>query len=255
MSLSDDLLFAFEVHSPEQIRAAFASGLDPNAPINDKPPILILAEMYLRSPRFPECLRVMLDAGASLHDPFLEILLLDEPTRLRQILQPSPDSLRRRFSLACAFTSLHGVSALHVCAEYNSVHCARLLLDSGLDVNVRAALDPNGFAGHTPLFHAVNSNQNHCRPVMELLVDAGANLDLRLKGLVWGSGFEWETLLFDVTPISYAQCGLYFQFHRPEIQVYSNISYLFRKRYSADPPLRNIPNKYLQDARVFPPRT
>ncbi len=104
-----------------------------------------------------------------------------------------------------------------------------------------------------PVFHAVNSNQNHCRPVMELLVDSGANLDLRLKGLVWGHGFDWETLLFDVTPISYAQCGLYFQFHRPEHQIYSNITYLFRKRYSFDPPLRNVPNKYLQDSRVFPP--
>jgi ankyrin repeat protein len=122
-------------------------------------------------------------------------------------------------------------------------------------VNIRAGFDTNGFGGHTPLFHAVNSNQNHCRPVMEFLVDSGADLELRLKGLVWGSGFDWETYLFDVTPISYAQCGLYFQFHRPEHQVYSNITYLFRKRYSVDPPLRNIPNKYLQDSRVFPPRT
>ncbi len=91
--------------------------------------------------------------------------------------------------------------------------------------------------------------------MMELLVEAGADLDLRLKGLVWGAGFEWETVVFDVTPISYAQCGLYFQFHRPEAQVYSNIAYLYGKRYSAEPPIRNVPNKYLQDKRVFPPRT
>ena len=71
---------------------------------------------------------------------------------------------------------------------------------SGLAVNVRADLDPNGFGDHTPLLHAVNSNQNRCRPVMELLADSGANLDIRLKGLVWGSGFESETLLFDITP-------------------------------------------------------
>lgn len=207
MALSDDLLFAFEIHSPEKIRTILAAGLDPNVPINGKAPIHILTEMYLRSPRFADCLRVMLDAGASLHDPLLESLLLDDAVRLRQLLQSSPDSLHRRFSLPCAFTSLHEVSALHLCAEYNSIHCAR------------------------------------------------ANLDVRLKGLVWGSGFDWETLLFDVTPISYAQCGLYFQFHRPEHQVYSNITYLFRKRYSADPPLHNIPNKYLQDSGVFPPRT
>jgi ankyrin repeat protein len=255
MSLTDDLLFAFEIHSPEKIRGILSAGLDPNTPINGKPPILILVEMYLRSLRFTDCLSIMLEAGATLNDPLFEILLLDDHARLRKLFQSSPDSLQRRFSLDCAFTSLQGVSALHICAEYNSIHCAQVLLDAGLDVNVRADLDLNGFGGHTPIFHAVNSNQNHCRPVMELLVDSGADLGLRLKGLVWGSGFEWETLLFDVTPISYAQCGLYFQFHRPEHQVYSNITCLFRKRYSADPPLRNVPNKYLQDSRVFPPRT
>src|SRR5208283_2046446 len=255
MALSDDLLFAFEIHSPEKIRSVLAAGLDPKFPINGKAPIRILTEMYLRSPRFVDCLRVILDAGASLDDPFLESLLLDDSVRLRQLLQSSPNCLHRCYSLPCAFTSLQEVSALHLCAEYNSIHCARALLDSGIDVNIRAGFDANGFGGHTAVFHAVNSNQNHCRPVMEFLVDSGANLDLRLKGLVWGSGFDWETLLFDVTPISYDQCGLYFQFHRPEHQVYSNITYLFRKRYALDPPLRNIPNKYLQDSRVFPPRT
>ena len=69
---------------------------------------------------------------------------------------------------------------------------------------------------------------------MELLVDAGADLDVRVKGLVWGMGFEWETTIFDVTPISYAQCGLYFQFHRKEQNVYGNIAYLWRKKYGSE---------------------
>jgi hypothetical protein len=54
-------------------------------------------------------------------------------------------------------------------------------------------------------------------------VDAGADLDVRVKGLVWGMGFEWETTIFDVTPTSYAQCGLYFQFHRKEQNRHGNI--------------------------------
>lgn len=61
--------------------------------------------------------------------------------------------------------------------------------------------------------------------------------------------------MFDVTPISYAQCGLYFQFHRPEKYVYGNIAYLYKKRYGSALQVRNVPNKYLQDDRVFPPRT
>lgn len=56
---------------------------------------------------------------------------------------------------------------------------------------------------------------------------------------------DWETVVYDVTPLSYAQCGLYRQFHRREEDVYSNIEYLFRERYGTKPPLRNVPNKYL----------
>ena len=56
---------------------------------------------------------------------------------------------------------------------------------------------------------------------------------------------SWETVVHDITPISYAQCGLYMQFHRHEEDVYRNIDYLFRKRYSRTPPFRNVPNKYL----------
>jgi hypothetical protein len=90
---------------------------------------------------------------------------------------------------------------------------------------------------------------------MELLVEAGADLDVRLKGLVWGAGFEWETVVFDITPISYAQCGLYAQFHRRDEDVYSNIAYLYKSRYGSELPVRNVPNKYLADNRVFPPKT
>ena len=57
----------------------------------------------------------------------------------------------------------------------------------------------------TPIFHTVNSNFNHCRPAMEMLVDAGADSDVRVKMLLWGESMTWETAVYDVTPISYAQ--------------------------------------------------
>lgn len=255
MSISDDLLGEFEVHSPKGIREALDAGASPIEPIRGKNPIDWLIEMYFRSPRFADCLRTLLDAGAVIADPLLEAVLLDDDAGLRRIVKTSGDNLHRKLHLECAYTSLQGVSALHVCAEYNSVRCAGVLLESGVDVNVRADTDARGIGGQTPLFHTVNSNQNHCRPIMELLVEAGADLDVRLQGLRWGGGFEWETTLFDVTPLSYAQCGLYFQFHRPEEYVYSNITYLYKKRYGVKPQIRNVPNKYLQDTRVFPPRT
>ena len=126
------------------------------------------------------------------------------------------------------------------------LRCAGVLIEAGAEINARADVDASdGLGGQTPLFHAVNSNQNYCRPMMELLVDAGADLDVRLKGLVWGDTMPWETLVFDVTPVSYAQCGLYRQFHRREKDIYSNIAYLHRKRYGTEPEVRNVPNKYL----------
>ncbi|MCI0692255.1 hypothetical protein L0337_09665 [candidate division KSB1 bacterium] len=112
-------------------------------------------------------------------------------------------------------------------------------------MNAPAEVDAVGFGGQTPVFHAVNSIFNYCRPMLELLVEAGADLEVRLKGLVWGGGSDWETLILDVTPISYAQCGLYSQFHRREHDVYNNLSYLYRRRHGAQLRVRNVPNKYL----------
>ena len=243
--MSQELLDAFERHSPESIRAALLAGVSPREVIRGKTPIVWLVEMYTRSDRFAECLRVMQEAGATLDDRLLAALLLDDDDALRERLAADPQALGRRFSLECSYTSLDGVSALHVCAEYNSVRCARALLAAGHEVDPRADVDHEGIGGQTPLFHAVNSNGNHCRGAMELLVEAGASLDVRLKGVRWGRGFEWETLVLDVTPLSYAQCGLYAQFHRREADVYANLEYLTRKRDGTSPAFPNVPNRYL----------
>jgi hypothetical protein len=240
-----DLLGEFEVHSPDGIRKLLAAGVSPTDAINGKRPIDCLIEMYLRSPRFAECLQAMLDQGATIGDSLLEALLLDDEAALLTLLDKSPESLQRKLSPLCAFTSCRGVSALHICAEFNSIRCARVLLDAGAEVNAPADRDADGLGGHTPVFHAVNSIFNYCRPVMEMLVEAGADLDIRVAALLWGESMDWETVVYDVTPISYAQCGLYRQFHRREEDVYRNIAYLHRKRYEKEPPLRNAPNKYL----------
>jgi hypothetical protein len=245
VSLQADLLGAFEEHSPDGIRKVLAAGANPTEPIKGKRPIDSLIEMYLRSPRFPECLQVMLNAGATVGDPLLEAILLDDDAQLRGLFAKSGKSLWTKLSPLCAFTSCRGVSPLHICAEFNSIRCIRVLLENGADVNAPAEQDPDGTGGHTPIFHAVNSIFNYCRPAMEMLVEAGADLDIRVKALLWGESMSWETVLFDVTPISYAQCGLYRQFHRREEHIYGNIEYLYGKRYGAKPPARNVPNKYL----------
>ena len=79
---------------------------------------------------------------------------------------------------------------------------------------------------------------------MELLANAGADLDVRVKGLVWGGGFEWKTNVFDVTPMSYAQCGLRSSTGGNRMSI--AIAFLYARRYGSEPPVRNVPNKYLQ---------
>ncbi len=246
MSFEAELLGAFEVHSPEGIRESLSAGASPTELIKGKRPVDCLIEGYLRSPKFRKCLQVLVDAGASLGDPLLQAVLMDDDQGLRRLLKESSAAIQRKMSPLCAFTSCRGVSALHVCAEFNSLRCASALLDAGADVNAWADVDSDGLGGQTPIFHAVNSIFNYCRPMMALLVDRGARLDIRVKSLLWGESFEWETVIFDVTPISYAQCGLYKQFHRAEDDIYSNIAYLHEKLYGAAPTLRNVPNQYLR---------
>ena len=245
VSMKSELLGAFEDHSPNEIQRLLEAGVSPTEPIDGKRPIDCLIEMYPRTRRFPECLQLMLDAGATTGDPLLEAILLDDDDALRRLLAHSAEEVHRKLRFVSAFTSCWCVTGLHVCADFNSVKCARVLLEAGADVDACADQTAEGIGGQTPIFHAVNSIFNYCRPVMELLTEAGADLSLRVPALLWGESMSWETVLYDVTPVSYAQCGLYRQFHRQEEHVYSNIEYLFTKRYGTAPPIRNVPNLYL----------
>lgn len=241
----DDLLVAFETHSVERLRALLDAGFDMRSPVQGKTPVNFLIEMYFRSDRFPDCLRLLLERGATLDDPKLAPILLDDPQALEAAVRRDPALLAHRTSLVCAFTPLVGASLLHVAAEYGHLAVAEKLLELGAEVDARAATDEFGLNGQTALFHAVNSNANRSAPVMRLLLAAGAQPDLRLPGITWGQGFDWETICFDVTPVSYAQLGLLPQMHRREQDCYDNVRALLEASGRAVPPLGNVPNRYL----------
>lgn len=241
----DQVLEAIERHSVAGLRAAIDGGLDPCATVRGKSLICWLTEMYSRSDDFVPCLRLLLDRGAPIDDPVVVPVLLNDAGAVRAAVRANPSLLDYRTSMVSAFTPLVGASLLHVAAEYGNAEAATALITMGADVDARAAVDEHGLNGHTLLFHTVNSSHNRSAPILKMLLNAGARVDITLPGLTWGKGFEWETTMFDVTPISYAQCGLLPQVHRQEQDIYENIALLLRSAGRVVPPLDNVPNRYL----------
>jgi hypothetical protein len=124
--------------------------------------------------------------------------------------------------LATHGTPLAGTTLLHMCVDYDELEIARWLIARGMDVNTKAAVDADGFGGHTALFSTVVSQPNHwmnflkqpqVAPFTELLLDHGADPNVRAslrKQLHPGYGPE-ETMreYRDVTPLSWGR-----RFHR-----------------------------------------
>jgi ankyrin repeat protein len=239
------LLFGFETHSIEKIQEALDGGIDVNGLLEGKTPLTWLVEMYLRSPKFSDCVRCLVQAGARCPDAGLLAVLLDDAKMLGAELRKKPSWIRHRVDIRSAFTPLFGASLLHVAAEFGLVRAALVLLKAGANVEAKAAVDDYGFNGHTPIFHTVCQRGNHCQPVLRLLLKHGAKADIRLAGITWGKSFEWETTIFDATPISYAQAGLLPQIQRDERDIYENIKLLAQASDRDIPEDLNVPNKYL----------
>ncbi len=241
-----ELIGALETHSVDEIREILDSGLDARIRIDGKSTVNWLTEMYFRSDRFPECLRLLLDHGAMLDDPLLEHVLQNDGPALSAALRADSALLVHQTSMVSCFTPLLGASLLHVAAEFGHEAAARVLIDYGADVNANAAVNEFGLNGHTPLFHVVNSHDNRSLPILQLLLEAGARCDVLVPGIIWGEGFEWETTFFDVTPVSYCHFGLLPQVHRRETDIVENIRLMLSESGRPVPPMGNIPNRYLQ---------
>ena len=239
------LLIAFELHSPSEIQEAFNNGISPNEILNGQPLINSLIDMYARGPRFKECIKVFVDNGLVFEDKTLLAVLLDDAEMLNKILINDKAALNNTYSFNGTFTPLLEVSLLHICAEYNHTNCASILVNHGADINAIAGIDENGFGGQPPIFHTVNQDANKSLDMLKLLLNHKANLDITVKGLIWGKGYDWETFIPSVNPISYAMMGLLRQFQRTEKDIYEIVQLLMKAQYGIDYSPRNIPNKYL----------
>jgi hypothetical protein len=206
-----------------------------------------MIEMYTRTPRFKDCVQAFIDHGLKSEPRELLAVFIDDATKLEAMIKADPALVSKTYSLFNnTYTPLTGGTLLHFCAEYNCVACAKVLMRYGADINAKAALDEHGFGGHTPIFHTVNQNGNNSKEMLHFLLDHGADFSITVKGLIWGKGYEWETFIPAVNPISYAMMGLLPQMHREDTTIAETVSLLIKRAYGIDYKPGNVPCAYLK---------
>ena len=117
-------------------------------------------------------------------------------------------------------TPIDGGTLLHLAVYWDELDMARWLLERGMDPNVRAAVDADGFGGHTPLFNTVVSqaafwmnyqrgpNAPNDSAFTELLLARGADPDARASirmRLGPGHGDTRLRDFHDVTPLEWGR--------------------------------------------------
>ncbi|MBN8694603.1 MAG: ankyrin repeat domain-containing protein [Bacteroidetes bacterium] len=235
-----------ELHSPEGLQLCFQDGLDSNTVYEGSSLLELFLSMYTRSPRFTDCIRVLSKHNCASNDKLLNYLLLDDVSGVSIVLNEFPGMLNKTYSFRSAYTPLFQASLLHICAEFNLIKCGKLLLAKGMNVNTPAGKDDFGFGGQSPIFHTVNQNSNASKEMFHLLLDYDADLNYNVNGIIWGKGFDWETFIPAINPISYAMFGLLPQMHRNPMEIATTIDIMQYKKFGFSFKLPNIPCKYLQ---------
>jgi len=164
---------------------------------------------YWRSAELSVCIDLLLEAGGvTKYDvPSVLDILCGRLDSLVERLDADPELLNRRFpeldfgSTAARRLLLRGTTLLHVAAEYGNVGATRSLLDRGADVNAPANVDESGVGGQTPIFHAATQFNDWGFPVMELLLERGADLSLQVR---LPGHYERPDEVVDSTPLGYA---------------------------------------------------
>lgn len=168
-------------------------------------PVDIVLETDSRNPEAKHrILELYVQHGLTLPDTPVMALHRGRLDLLEEHLRRDPQLLERTFThneiyppdlgchdevLATQGTPLKGTTLLHLCADYDEIEIARWLLDQGMDPNVRADVDAEGFGGHTALFGTVVSQPNfwmnygdrgpYEAPFTQMLLDHGADPHIR----------------------------------------------------------------------------
>ena len=163
-------------------------------------PLALALETYSRDPEGKHgCLEIFAENGYDLPDTPVFAVHRGRVNLLKACLGRDPDALDRQFSmdeiyplslgchedrtLALHGTPLAGGTLLHLCVDFDEYELARWLLERGADVDAPAAIDADGFGGHTALFGCVVSQPYRCGrtgdAMTRLLLGHGADPGVR----------------------------------------------------------------------------
>jgi hypothetical protein len=163
--------------------------------------VALLLQTYSRGPEWKHrCLEICEHLGIALPDTPAMAVHRGRIDLLEPHLARDPGLFRRTFahaeiyppelgchadeSLALHGTPLAGATLLHLCVDFDELALAEWMIARGADVNARAAVDAQGFGGHTALFGCVVSQswRANCRKddrFARLLLDHGADPNAR----------------------------------------------------------------------------
>jgi hypothetical protein len=224
----DSVMGPCETLNPDGLRFLLDLGAEwSDAHGNRLAPVAMILEGYGRHPDGKHaCLDLAEQHGFELPDTPAMALHRGRIDLLERHLTRDPDLLGRTFtheeiyppSLGCSNdhsnalhgTPLAGATLLHMAVDFDEMEVLDWLLAKGADVNVRAAVDADGFGGHTPLFACVVTQPIRLRrsdEVARLFLDRGADPNPRASLRKELRGVEDETMheYRDVTPLAWGR--------------------------------------------------
>ena len=148
------------------------------------------------------------DGSSQYDEPGVIATISGDSKEIDILLGKDPSVIERRYpSLNIGTTggrmlTLKGATLLHVAAEFGQVGIAKQLLEAGANIDARAATDPHGMGGQTPIFHAATQGHDFGIDVVRLLLSREADLTVscQLPG-----HYEHPEEVFQGTVLDYAR--------------------------------------------------
>ena len=165
-------------------------------------PLGLVLETYSRNPEGKHaCLELFASNGYELPDTAVFAVHRGRLDLLAAHVRRDPSVLTRQFAheeiyppeLGChtdhtqalCGTPIGGGTLLHIAVDDDALEVAEWLVKNGADVNAPAAIDAEGFGGHTALFGCVVSQAYRCSrnnlPMTKLVLDHGADTTVRVN--------------------------------------------------------------------------